>query len=151
MSLISVIHGPNLNLLGTREPELYGTLTLKELDQELVSLADSLGHEIEIFQSNHEGALVDKIQSLRGRARALILNAAGYTHTSVAIRDAILAVRDQTLVLEVHLTVPASREAFRERNLLSDVVQGRIEGFGGMSYLLALRAASRLIALGGDL
>ena len=150
MGLISVVHGPNLNLLGTREPALYGTATLDDIHTELTALAGELGHQVETFQSNLEGALVDYLQGCRGRVDAVLLNAAGYTHTSVAIRDAIAAVRPPLLVVEVHLTIPEAREPFRRRNLLTGVVDGRIAGFGPASYVLALRAASTLIAARGN-
>lgn len=151
MALIAVIHGPNLNLLGTREVEIYGKETLADIDRALDALAAELGHTIEPFQSNSEGALIDRIQAARGRAQAVVLNAGGYTHTSVALRDAVLAIGPDVPVIEVHLTNPGAREAFRRRNLLQDVVRGRIEGFGSLSYLLALRAASALIAARGQL
>lgn len=151
MALVLVLHGPNLNLLGTREPEIYGRQTLAELDLELVELGRALGLEVETAQTNHEGVLVDHIQSARGRAAAIILNAGGYTHTSVAVRDAVAAVAPAVLTVEVHLSIPGAREAFRHRSLLEGVVRGRIEGFGGMSYLLALRAASALIGARGQL
>ncbi|MFO0726747.1 MAG: type II 3-dehydroquinate dehydratase [Myxococcota bacterium] len=146
MALVSVIHGPNLNLLGTREPEIYGTQTLGEIDDALADLATELGLELETFQSNHEGAIIDRIQSLRGRAEILVLNAGGYTHSSVAIRDAVKAVAPEVQTLEVHLSIPEAREEFRRQSLLAGVVRGRIEGFGPVSYLLALHAASRLVA-----
>lgn len=148
MAVVSVIHGPNLNLLGLREPEVYGAQTLDELNAALLVEADRLGLELQLFQSNHEGELVDRIQAARGGADAVVLNAAGYTHSSVAIRDAVAAIRPVP-TLEVHLSLPAAREPFRRRNLLEGVVKGRIEGFGGLSYLLALRAASELIAARG--
>lgn len=150
MGQIQVIHGPNLNLLGTREPELYGTTTLAELDARLIALGKSLGHEVQSFQSNHEGEIIDRIQSCREQAQALLLNAAGYTHTSVAIGDAIKAIRPIPCI-EVHLTLPEAREAYRKTNFLSDAVSGRIAGFGLMSYVLALKAASELIAARGNL
>lgn len=146
MPLISVIHGPNLNLLGVREPEIYGQSTLQQIDAALSAEAAALGVALETFQSNHEGALVDRIQSLLGRADALLINAGGYTHTSVAIRDAVAAVAPTIVVVEVHLSIPSGREPFRHLSLLAGVVRGRIEGFGPRSYLLALRAASELIA-----
>ncbi len=146
MALVSVIHGPNLNLLGTREVSVYGRQTLPEIEAELVSAAIELGLELECYQSNHEGGIVDRVQSLRGRADVLILNAGGYTHSSVAIRDAVAAIAPEIPTLEVHLSIPEAREAFRQQSLLAGVVRGRIEGFGGLSYLLALHAASRLIA-----
>ena len=150
MATIAVVHGPNLNLLGTREPHLYGTTTLKEIDLELESLAKDLGHQLETFQSNDEGALVDYLQGCRGRVDAVLLNAAAYTHTSVAIRDAIAAIRPPIVVVEVHLTVPEAREPFRRKNLLAGVVDGRIAGFGRLSYVLALKGASTLIASRGN-
>lgn len=149
--LASVIHGPNLNLLGSREPEVYGTRTLEEIDRALKTLGRELGIRVESFQSNSEGALVDRIQACRGRAGAVILNAGGYTHTSVAIRDAVAALLPEVPTIEVHLSNPSAREGFRRTSLLADVVRGRIEGLGEMSYLLALRAASALIAPRGEL
>ncbi len=151
MALISVIHGPNLNLLGTREPEIYGTQTLVDIDDGLIEEGTRLGVEVETFQSNHEGAIVDRIQSLIGRANALILNAAAYTHTSIAIRDAVAAIAPQIPTVEVHLSIPGAREAFRHHSHLEGVVSGRIEGFGGLSYLLALKAVSTLLARRGEL
>jgi len=149
MSLISVIHGPNLNLLGNREPEIYGTDTLDDIDAALRRNASELGLELESFQSNHEGAIVDRIQSCSGRAEGLIINAAGYTHTSVAIRDALSALAPTLPCIEVHLSVPGARESFRKNNLLEDIVAGRIEGFGALSYLLALSALSTIVASRG--
>ena len=151
MALVLVLHGPNLNLLGTREPEIYGRETLAELDDRLRALGRELGIEVETAQTNHEGVLVDLIQGARGRAAAIVLNAGGYTHTSVAVRDAVAAVGPDVFTLEVHLSIPGAREAFRHRSLLEGVVRGRIEGFGGMSYLLALRAATALIGARGQL
>ena len=146
MRRVAVIHGPNLNLLGLREQEIYGRTTLQEIDDALAALADELGLELESFQSNHEGAIVDRIQACRDASNVLIINAGAYTHTSIAIRDAIAAVRPPLAVVEVHLSLPETREPFRHVNLLSGVVDGRIAGFGAASYLLALRAASGLIA-----
>jgi len=148
-ALIGVVHGPNLNLLGTREPAIYGRQTLLEIDAELAAAAALLGHTVECAQSNVEGVLVDRIQGLMGRAAVLILNAGGYTHTSVAIRDAVAAVAASLPTIEVHLSIPEARESFRQTSLLAGVVRGRIEGFGALSYLLALRAASDLIARRG--
>lgn len=142
--IVSVLHGPNLNLLGVREVAIYGRMTLAQIDAALLALGSELGVEVEHMQSNHEGELVDRLQSCRGRAAAVVLNAAAYTHTSVAIRDAVAAL--DLPVIEVHLSVPGAREDFRKTNLLDGVVRGRIEGFGALSYLLALRAASALIA-----
>ncbi|OGW60258.1 MAG: type II 3-dehydroquinate dehydratase [Nitrospirae bacterium RBG_16_64_22] len=139
-----VLHGPNLNLLGTREPEIYGSATLAEIDVRIREECQALGAEVRILQSNHEGALVDAIQGARTTADALILNAAAYTHTSVAIRDAVAAL--QVPVVEVHLSNVFARERFRRRSLLSDVVSGVISGFGPESYVLGVRAALSLLS-----
>ena len=138
-----VLHGPNLNLLGSREPELYGSETLEEINGRLERLAAELGVEIVVRQSNHEGELVEAIQKAPDVAEALIINPAAYTHTSVAIRDALLAVG--LPALEVHLSNPQQREAFRHESLIADVVIGTVSGFGPMSYELALRAAAALV------
>lgn len=151
MALVSVIHGPNLNLLGTREPEIYGRDTLDDIDRALRATGTALGVVVETFQSNHEGALIDRVHSLRGRADALILNAGGYTHTSIALRDAVAAIAPAVPTIEVHLSNTAARERFRHRSYLAAVAVGRIEGFGAGSYLLALRAALGLIARRGEL
>lgn len=139
-----VLHGPNLNLLGTREPEVYGSATLAEIDVRIREECQTLGAEVRILQSNHEGALVDAIQGARTTADALVLNAAAYTHTSVAIRDAVAAL--QVPVVEVHLSNVFARERFRRRSLLSDVVSGVIAGFGPESYVLGVRAALSLLS-----
>ena len=133
---IMVINGPNLNLLGLREPGLYGTLTLPELNLRLGQLASELGFELGFIQSNHEGELVEAVQSLGREAQGAILNAGGYTHTSVALRDAVLA--SDKPVVEVHLTNPAAREDFRHVSLLAGAARGLIAGFGPLSYELAL-------------
>jgi len=134
---IDVVHGPNLNLLGEREPALYGTVTLAEIDARLVSLGRTLGAEVCSFQSNSEGALIDRLHARRSLADAFILNPAGYTHTSVALRDAVIAVGRP--VVEVHLSNTDAREPFRRTSLLADVVLGRIQGLGALGYELALR------------
>lgn len=136
---VLVIHGPNLNLLGTREPDIYGRTTLREIDQRLMTLGRELGLKVETFQSNSEGAIVDRIQAAREHIDVLIINPAAYTHTSVAIRDAI-AMLDLP-VIEVHLSNVYKRETFRHHSTIADVVTGRIIGFGAESYILALRAA----------
>ncbi len=141
---VLVLHGPNLNLLGVREPGTYGTVTLDQIDERLHALASELGVELEIFQSNVEGELVDRIQEAVGVSHAILINPAAYTHTSIAIRDAILAVGLPTV--EVHLSNIHRREEFRQRSLISDVAVGQITGFGAESYLLGLRAAVRAIA-----
>ncbi|MCH7645768.1 MAG: type II 3-dehydroquinate dehydratase [Nitrospinae bacterium] len=143
MPTILVLHGPNLNLLGSREPELYGSETLEEINGRLERLAAELGVEIVVRQSNHEGELVEAIQEAPDVAEALIINPAAYTHTSVAIRDALLAVG--LPAVEVHLSNPQQRETFRHESLIADVVIGTVSGFGPMSYELALRAAAALV------
>ena len=140
---VLVLHGPNLNLLGQREPEIYGRTTLADIDARLVALGHELGVEVETFQSNHEGELVGKIQSARGRCAALLINAGAYTHTSVALLDAILAVG--LPVVEVHLSNLYKREEFRHQSYIARAAVGQICGFGVDSYLLGLRAAVGII------
>ena len=133
-----VLHGPNLNLLGQREPGLYGSSTLAEIDAGLAIQASELGVELASFQSNHEGALVDRIQLAAGGAvDGILINAAAYTHTSVAIRDALLAVKIP--FVELHLSNTHARESFRHHSLLADKAVGVICGFGAGSYGLALQ------------
>jgi len=139
---VLVIHGPNLNLLGEREPEIYGRTTLRELDRRLIALGRELGLKVETFQSNSEGAIVDRIQAARGQIDVLIINPAAYTHTSIAIRDALTAL-DAPLI-EVHLSNVYKREPFRHHSTIADVVAGRIMGFGAETYILAIRAAAGL-------
>lgn len=135
---ILVIHGPNLNLLGTRESDIYGVKTLEDINRTLKTLASELGVEVDIRQSNHEGEIVDAIQE-SGNYAALLINPAAYTHTSVAIRDAIAAVKIPAV--EIHLSNIYKREEFRHKSLISPVAQGQISGFGPESYNLGLRAA----------
>jgi 3-dehydroquinate dehydratase-2 len=142
VSLILVLHGPNLNLLGEREPEIYGRTTLAEIDRLLTTLAGELGVTVETFQSNHEGALIDRIQAGRGRIGAIVINAGGYSHTSVALRDALAAAG--VPVVEVHLSNVHRREPFRHPSLIAGIASGQILGFGVDSYLLGLRAAASL-------
>jgi len=151
MTRVHVVHGPNLDLLGTREPEIYGDTTLDQIDAQLIALGQELGCEVSTVQSNHEGQLIDAVHEAARSADALLVNAAGYTHTSVALRDAVAAARDALVVLEVHLSIPEAREAFRHVSLLAGVVDGRIEGLGPLSYGLALRAASELLRARGVL
>lgn len=140
--LIYVLNGPNLNLLGTREPEIYGHDTLDDIAGRLEDRARELGLEIDMRQSNHEGHLVDWLHEAQARdARAVILNAAAFTHTSVALLDAIKAVR--TPVIEVHLSNPHTREEFRHISFVGRAAKGTIAGFGATSYMLALEAAAR--------
>lgn len=135
---IAVINGPNLNLLGVREPERYGTTTLAQIETMVRGKARELGAELSWVQSNHEGALVDAIQQLRGSADGALVNAAAYSHTSLAIRDALLAVR--VPFVEVHLSNVFGREEARRKSLLADLAEGVIAGFGPQSYLLGLEA-----------
>ena len=135
---ILVLNGPNLNLLGSRQPELYGAVSLKEIEKSLKQLASKLGVELEFFQSNSEGELVDKIQSAFGSCQGILINAGAYTHTSIAIRDALLAVKIP--FVEVHLSNIFSREQFRHHSYLSDIALGVVCGFGANSYLLGLEA-----------
>lgn len=141
---ISLINGPNLNLLGTREPGIYGSATLEQIVETVTERAKPAGYTISAYQSNIEGALVDAIQAARQTSAAIIINAGGYTHTSVAIRDAISAVKLPTV--EVHLSNVYARESFRHQSMLSAVVQGVICGFGPQSYELALDALIRILA-----
>jgi 3-dehydroquinate dehydratase-2 len=144
MKKVTLINGPNLNLLGDREKNLYGSLSLAEINQNLVKLAPSFNLQLEFMQSNIEGELVDYIQKLSGRCDAVIINAGAYTHTSIAIRDALLAVA--LPFIEVHLSNVDKREEFRRVSYLSDVACGVIYGFGPLGYELALQAVARLVA-----
>ncbi len=144
MVAVLVIHGPNLNLLGEREPDVYGNITLDEINQHLVQAGGELGLEIKTFQSNHEGALIDALQEARQWAQGVVFNPGGYTHTSVALRDAIAAIR--LPVVEVHLSNIFAREEFRRQSLISPVCAGIISGFGWRSYLLALHAMADLLS-----
>lgn len=143
--MILVLNGPNLNLLGSREPAIYGSLTLAELDERCCSWAQELGLRAECRQSNHEGELIDWLQrSAEQGAQGVILNAAAYTHTSVALRDTVAAVVPP--VIEVHLSNVYAREAFRHQSMLSAVCQGSIVGLGALSYKTALLALKELLA-----
>lgn len=145
MKRILVVNGPNLNLLGSREPEIYGTTTLGEIEETLVGLGVRLGLEVTCTQSNHEGVLIDAIQASRsGAADGLLVNAGGLTHTSVCLRDALIAC--ERPFVEVHLTNLAKRESFRQQSLLSDVALGVIAGFGPLGYSLGLRALAAHLA-----
>ncbi|MBW1894640.1 MAG: type II 3-dehydroquinate dehydratase [Deltaproteobacteria bacterium] len=141
---ILVIHGPNLNMLGKREPEIYGTTTLEDINKGLSEKAIKLGCSVDTFQSNHEGDIVEKIQDTKGKYDSIIINPAAYTHTSVAIRDALLLL--DIPVIEIHLSNIYKREPFRHKSMLADVVSGQISGFGANSYFLALDAISELIS-----
>lgn len=137
MYKVLVLHGPNLNLLGQREPEVYGDLTLEEIDSRLLSTGRDLGLEVRTFQSNVEGALIDALHDAREWASGVVFNPGGYTHTSVALRDAVAAIN--LPVIEVHLSHVDAREDFRQRSLISPVCMGKISGFGWRSYWLALQ------------
>ena len=136
MTKILLLHGPNLNLLGTREPEVYGATTLAEINEQLTTLAAERGVELRAFQSNSEGVLVDALHDARVWADGVIFNPGAYTHTSVALRDAIAGTGLK--VVEVHLSNVHAREEFRHRSLLAPVCVGQISGFGWRSYLLGL-------------
>ena len=140
---VLVIHGPNLNMLGTREPDIYGHQTLEEINAALTAQADRLGLHIETFQSNHEGDMVDKIQQAHDSFHGIIINPAAYTHTSIAIRDALSLLNIP--VVEVHLSNIYSRESFRRTSMLSGVVTAQISGFGSQGYLLALEGLARML------
>jgi 3-dehydroquinate dehydratase-2 len=140
---IGVVHGPNLNLLGTREPATYGSATLDEVNAGVASLAAELGVEVEFFQSNHEGALVDHVHEAAGRVGGFVVNAGAYTHTSIALRDALAGVARP--YVEVHLSNVFARERFRHRSYLAAGAAGIVSGFGAESYRLGLRALVELL------
>ncbi len=138
MLSILVLHGPNLNLLGLREPGVYGSVTLNEINQELIQVAQRLGVQVSVLQSNHEGVIVDAIHGAIGEHQGILINAGAYTHTSVAIRDALAGVAIPTV--EVHLSNIYRREAFRHHSYIAPVAIGQISGFGAESYYLGLHA-----------
>ena len=140
---ILIIHGPNLNMLGKREPDIYGHQSLAEIDARLKEKGEKLRIDVETFQSNHEGALVDKIQQAAGTVHGVVINPAAYTHTSVAIRDA-LAMLDIPVV-EIHLSNINKREPFRHTSMIADIVGARIAGFGAYGYMLALEGLAKMI------
>ena len=140
---ILVIHGPNLNMLGRREPEIYGHQSLDEINAGLLSLGEKLGLEIETFQSNHEGEIVERIQQAVGSCDGILINPAAYTHTSIAIRDALSLL--DIPVVEIHLSNIYKREPFRHDSLIADIAAARIAGFGAQGYLLALKGLAGLI------
>jgi 3-dehydroquinate dehydratase II len=140
---VLVIHGPNLNMLGKREPELYGNTTLDEINADLEKLGEKLGLTVETFQSNHEGAIVEKIQESVALQKGIIINPAAYTHTSIAIRDALLLL--DIPVIEIHLSNIYKREPFRRTSMISDVATAQIAGFGVEGYGMALEALAGMI------
>lgn len=142
MKKILIIHGPNLNLLGQREPNIYGNINLSEINKNLEEMAKNLNVDIKIVQSNHEGEIVETIHQAMSWAECIIINPAAYTHTSIAIRDAIAAVKIPTI--EVHLSNIYSREDFRQKSFIAPVAIGSINGFGEMSYYLAMEAAAKM-------
>ena len=135
---IAVLNGPNLNLLGQREPEVYGRTSLAEIETMVREAAQALGAEIQWFQTNHEGAMVEAVQGLRGQADGALINAAALTHSSLALRDALLAVRIP--FVELHLSNIFAREAERRHSVIADLALGMVTGFGAQSYILALQA-----------
>jgi 3-dehydroquinate dehydratase-2 len=144
VSRVLILNGPNINLLGSREKDLYGTMSYEELCEKLKTAADGLGMELTIYQSNHEGELVDRIQSAPKEFDVIIINPGGYTHTSVAIRDALLAVAMPCI--ELHISNVYKREEFRKHSYISDIADGIIAGFGTEGYFLALKGVQSVIS-----
>ena len=144
---VMVIHGPNLNMLGKREPEIYGKETLDEINAKLEELAEKLGINVETFQSNYEGAIVEKIHETSGKYKGLIINPAAYTHTSIAIRDALLLL--DIPIIEIHLSNIYKREPFRRKSMIADVVTAQISGLGVQGYIMALEAIAKMVTVHG--
>lgn len=146
MPKLLVIHGPNLNMLGDRETDIYGDTNLDEINSLIKKEGSSLGFEVDDFQSNDEGSLVSKLQEAQANYDVIIINPAAFTHYSIALRDAVAAIKKP--VIEVHLSNIYSREEFRQKSVISSVANGVISGFGPQSYILALRAAAQLVKSG---
>jgi 3-dehydroquinate dehydratase-2 len=140
---VLVIHGPNLNMLGKREPEIYGETTLDEINSDLKNLGTKLGISVEAFQSNHEGVIVEKIHEAAATQQGIIINPAAYTHTSIAIRDALLAL--DIPIIEIHISNIYKREPFRHKSMISDVAAAQITGLGIKGYRIALKALAEMI------
>ncbi len=143
---VLIIHGPNLNMLGKREPGIYGKATISEINRKLEEIGERLGIDVESFQSNHEGAIVEKIQEAYEIKHGLIINPAAYTHTSIAIRDALLLL--DVPVIEIHLSNIYKRESFRHKSMIAGVATGQISGFGVQGYAMALEAVAKMIQSG---
>jgi 3-dehydroquinate dehydratase-2 len=140
---ILILHGPNLNLLGTREPEIYGSMTLSDINVRLIEFGKDFGAELKCFQTNHEGGLIDTLHEAKAWADGVVLNPGGYTHTSIALRDAIIAIGIP--VIEVHLSNVYAREEFRHTSMISAVCKGKVIGFGWRSYMLGLRGLVEIL------
>ena len=140
---VLIIHGPNLNMLGKREPDIYGKTTLDEINKNLKNLGKKMGITVDTFQSNHEGSIVEKIQDAMEGCRGLIINPAAYTHTSIAIRDALLLV--DAPIIEIHLSNIYKREPFRHKSMIADIATAQISGFGILGYSMALEAIATMI------
>ena len=142
---ILIIHGPNLNMLGKREPDIYGRQSLEEINAGLLTRGAELGLAVDTFQSNHEGEMVDKIQQAMGNFQGIIINPAAYTHTSIAIRDALTML--DVPVIEIHLSNIYKREPFRRQSMIADIAAARIAGFGPYGYMLALEGLAKMISM----